>query len=244
MTADLDRLALNLATLFVLSGSGRIVRVNSPDGDRGPRAILAGCAAGTLVRVRQDLDEAAAREIVALAGEQAPWCDVAAPPACLPRVVAVLSRQAPAAALELAVIYGLPNNLRYETDGRLVSGDEAEGQRLFDRLARGMPPALLAAGFPSVDHLWPPWCAAIVGDEVAALAFAARLGPSGAEVGVYTLAGFRGRGLAAAVTAGWSSLASLADRELFYSTRASNLSSRRVAARLGLTPLGASVWVT
>ena len=241
VTGDLDRLAIDLATLFVLSATGRIIRVNSPGGGPGPRAILAGCRAGNLVRMRQDVEDGAAREIDALVREQTPWWDVDAPPACLPGIVALLAREASVAALSPAVIYGLPNNLRYEADARLLSGDEAEGQSLLDRLARGMPKTLLAAGFLDVDHLWPPWCAAIVGEEIAALAFAARLGPLGAEVGVYTLAGFRGRGLAAAVTARWSSLAGLAGRQLFYSTLATNLSSRRVAARLALTPLGASV---
>jgi hypothetical protein len=45
--------------------------------------------------------------------------------------------------------------------------------------------------------------------------------------------------LAAAVTAGWSRLDSLAGRDLFYSTSTANRSSQRVAERLGLPRLGA-----
>jgi len=79
------------------------------------------------------------------------------------------------------------------------------------------------------------------GEEIAAIAIAARLGEKGAEVGVYTFSNFRGRGLAAAVTASWSAMRSLDGRALFYSTSRSNRSSQRVAARLGLRLIGASV---
>ncbi len=106
-----------------------------------------------------------------------------------------------------------------------------------------MPPALHEAGFKSIADLWEPWCVAVEGEEVAAIAFAARLGVIGAEIGVYTFPGFRSRGFAAAVTAEWSSIPSLDGRALFYSTSRSNRSSQRVAARLGLRIIGASVGI-
>jgi predicted GNAT family acetyltransferase len=82
---------------------------------------------------------------------------------------------------------------------------------------------------------------ALAGDDIAALAFAARLGERGAEIGVVTLPQFRGRGFAAAATAAWSALPMLQDRALFYSTHRDNLSSQRVIARLGLPFLGVSM---
>ena len=63
----------------------------------------------------------------------------------------------------------------------------------------------------------------------------------GAEAGVWTDPSFRGRGLAAATTASWAGLLAPTGRHLFYSTSASNRSSQRVAARLGLRPLGTLV---
>jgi hypothetical protein len=57
---------------------------------------------------------------------------------------------------------------------------------------------------------------------------------SGCQIGVYTLALFRGRGLAAAVTASWSALPSLRNRFLFYGTHPKTLSSQRVTDRLDL----------
>ena len=99
------------------------------------------------------------------------------------------------------------------------------------------------AGFKSVADLWEPWCIALEGEEVAAIAFAARLGSVGAEIGVYTFRNFRSRGFAATVAANWSSMPSLEGHVLFYSTSRSNRSSQRVASRLGLQMIGASVSV-
>ncbi|MEU6959138.1 GNAT family N-acetyltransferase [Streptomyces chrestomyceticus] len=60
----------------------------------------------------------------------------------------------------------------------------------------------------------------------------------GAEAGAWTRPGHRGRGHAATTTAAWSRLQAPTGRHLFYSTSATNHSSRNVAARLGLRPLG------
>ena len=109
---------------------------------------------------------------------------------------------------------------------------------------RGLPQSMLDAGFRGIGDFWEPWCVALADGEIASIAFAARLGPVGAEAGVYTFPGFRAQGFAAAVTASWSSLPSLDGRALFYSTARSNRSSRRVAARLGLRLIGASVRIS
>lgn len=107
-----------------------------------------------------------------------------------------------------------------------------------------MPARLIEAGFDSAYHFWEPWCVAYAGEEIAAIAFAARLGASGAEVGVYTFQGFRGRGLAAAVTAGWAKAPALVGRELHYAHSVNNVSSRRVTERLGLRRIGANFRIT
>ncbi|GCD37790.1 hypothetical protein OEIGOIKO_05596 [Streptomyces chrestomyceticus JCM 4735] len=60
----------------------------------------------------------------------------------------------------------------------------------------------------------------------------------GAEAGAWTRPGHRGRGHAATTTAAWSRLQAPTGRHLFYSTTDTNHSSRNVAARLGLRPLG------
>lgn len=123
----------------------------------------------------------------------------------------------------------------------LVCWGTAEGSALEARFVAGMPKALVDQGFRSVADLWPPWCAAVIDGQVASLAFSARLTPSGAELGLVTLPAHRGRGFAAAATAGWSVMPALQNRTLFYSTGRSNLASQRVAAKLGL-PFICSTW--
>ena len=241
---ELALLAVDLDALFVMLPSGRIARVNSPDREPGPRLILVGCRRGNLVRLRYDVGEPTAREITALVQSEPPWSDPASPPGCLAALVSLLSREAPVERVSRGIIYLLPNGLRRTTFARMVSGEEADGRELLDRLAReGMPKALADAGFLGIDHFWPPWCVALEGGEIAAIAFAARLGARGAEIGVYTFPGYRGRGLAAAVTAHWSTLPELVNRPLFYSTHATNRSSQRVTEQLGLAQLGVSLSV-
>ncbi|HZC17844.1 MAG TPA: GNAT family N-acetyltransferase, partial [Caulobacteraceae bacterium] len=138
----------------------------------------------------------------------------------------------------------LPNGHAYGHAATLVSSDTAAGEAFLARLTNdGLPRSLIEAGFLDLGEFWWPWCVALDGDDIAAMAFATNLAQSGAEIGVFTFPGFRGRGFAAAATAGWSSLKSLEGRELIYSTRLTNASSRRVAARLGLRPAGARVRV-
>jgi hypothetical protein len=244
-TDDLTLLSADLDVCFVMSSAGRIVCVNSPDGEAAPRLVMAGCRLGNLFRLRHDVDEASVREVVALIESGPPWFEAAAPPRRLDALVHALSRTAPVESVSRGVIFHLPAGVRAATSARLVDGDTPEGRSLIERLQQaGMPRAQSDAGFLSVSDFWAPWCIAVDRGEIAAIAFAARLGPRGAEVGVYTFPGFRGRGLAAAVTARWSSLPELAGRRLFYSTQTTNRSSQRVAERLGLQRLGASLAIS
>jgi hypothetical protein len=126
----------------------------------------------------------------------------------------------------------------------VVVSRTAAGDDLLARLElEGIPFGLADMGFADTGHLWPPWCTALLGGTVGSIAFAARLSPVGAEVGVATVPEARGRGLAAAATAAWSAHPDLADRARFYTTAVENRSSRRVAERLGLTLLGPTISV-
>lgn len=84
-----------------------------------------------------------------------------------------------------------------------------------------------------------PWTMALEAERVVSICHTpGPLGPQAAECGVWTDPAFRGRGLAAAVTAEWAALLRPSGRHLFYSTDDDNLSSQRVAQRLGLRPVG------
>lgn len=241
---DLDlpsvrRLALDAATLFVLTPDGRIVRENDPEHSAGPLVFFAGCAEGNIALVRQDVDERLAKAILERLGAAPPWIDVAEPPPGIGTICEDLRATTAVKAVTTSIIYALPNGGAAVADAAFACHDDAAGAALVARLERdGMPEALTAAGFLSLDDFWAPWCVRLEGDEIAAIAIAARLGEAAAEIGVYTFPGFRGRGLAAALTARWSSLAALGGKTLFYSALTPNRSSHRVAERLGLRPIG------
>jgi acetyltransferase (GNAT) family protein len=238
---DLRLLQVDIDTMFVMSATGRIERENDPDRSSGPRVFFVGCPFGNLTRVRYDLDDTIAMRILEVAAKEPPWRDPYVMPACAEKIVELLSGGRPSD-VSLALIYQLPNGLRYEHPGAIVCGDSEEGRQVLARLAeRGMPDYMQTAGFKGVGDFWEPWCVALDNGEIAAMAFAARLGASGAELGVYTFPKYRSRGLAAAVTAAWSSMPSLNQHALFYSTEKSNRSSQRVTARLGLRLIGTSV---
>ena len=67
--------------------------------------------------------------------------------------------------------------MKYEHSATIVRGDSAEGAQMLARFAeQRYPSAMSDAGFKDVSDFWEPWCIAIKGEEIAAIAFAARLG--------------------------------------------------------------------
>lgn len=235
-------LALQAATMFALSPAGRILRLNSPDDVAPPRMYLAGCASGWIVRLRHDVDNETTAAIEALAGQEPPVTAPGATPRFAERYRALLGVSEPLTSRNFGPIHLLPHDTAWTSDVAIVAQGTPEGDALTARIVRdGMPARLIAAGFTDLTHFWEPWCVALAGGEIAAIAFAARLGPHAADIGVYTLRDFRGQGFAAAVTASWSALPALRERTLFYSTHRDNPSSQRVIARLGLSFLGESM---
>ncbi|VWD16851.1 GNAT family acetyltransferase [Burkholderia lata] len=237
-----DWLDIDYRTLFRLYPDRRIERENDPDCSPGPRFWLGRCADGNLTGVRADVPPAVADELARLADSEPPSAD-RMPPAHLERYLALL---APVAHWNIGLVYALPHACGFDTDTRvaLINGDSDAGWHLMHALStHGMPEGLFSMGFRSAADLWAPWCAAVVDGEIASVAFAARLSAVGAELGLATAPAFRGRGLAAAVTAAWSRLPSLQTRTLFYSTDRDNHASQRVASRLGLTLRGTTLRV-
>jgi hypothetical protein len=160
----------------------------------------------------------------------------------LDKYIELLSYEAVAPQPRLEMSYVLPNDVAYQHDVRLICSDSPEGQELRVRLAtEGIPTGLAEMRFTDVSAFWDPWCVALYDADVASVAFAARLSETGACLGLATSPELRGRGYAAAATAGWARMPALRSRALFYSTGQTNISSQRVIARLGLRFLGASL---
>ena len=244
-TVDGGLLAIHVTTLCVLTDSGRILHVNDPDRSVGPRLYLPGSELGNVVRVRHDVGEETARAINALVAEEPPLGDPDSTPLHLDDYVELLASEAPVERCDLGLNWTFPDRLDYKHPVVLVDSESPAGDRLLARLTeQGMPKALTELGFVDIGEFWAPWCIALHGDEIASIAFTARIGPTGAEVGVATIPELRGRGFAAAATAGWASHPSLQRRALFYGTERTNVSSQRVTDRLGLRFIGTSLALT
>lgn len=235
-------LTINAATMFVTDACGRMVRQNDPEHSAAPLMHFSGCETGNRFLLRSDISVPVAQQISALVAREPPFAELGARPLFLDRYRELLGLDTPVPERSFAQIHHLPRGLSFEHHATMVKQGTAEGDALFAELKRhGVGAALRAMGFADVSHFWEPWCVALVRGDIAAIAFAARLGETGAEIGVATLPAYRGRKLAPAVTVGWSSLPQLGARALFYSTTRDNTASQNVIARLGLPLVGVSV---
>jgi RimJ/RimL family protein N-acetyltransferase len=235
-------LAARMASAYVQSRDGRLLRVNDPDAGSAPRLVLSIGAEGAVVRLRHDVDAAMAARIAALAADEPPVCAPEQLPRFAERYRDLLAAP-PLTAHSFEQIHALPHGTHWDGAAVIAQGTP-EGDALWARWTRdGLPSGFVAMGFTDLTHFWPPWCAAMVGDEIGSIAFAARLGERAADIGVATVPAYRGRGLAAAVTAAWSAQSALRDRELFYSTHRDNLASQRVIAKLELAFVGVVVTI-
>jgi len=235
-------LALHVETSYVFTDTGRIARIADPDRGPGPRFVVRGSADCNVAFVRHDVGEATACALLDLAAREPPLAPSDGAPAHADRYVELLEAEAPVVDSGKGLCYWFPHDFAYEHDVLLVTSDtpRAERERLGAGPDRFLPEPFVELGFSTVGKLWEPWCFALHDGEIASMVETVRVGPRGAEAGVNTVPSLRGRGFAAAATAGWATLPSLAGRTLFYSTAATNRSSQRVTERLGLRFLGAS----
>lgn len=238
---DLDLLHLEARTLYVLTPDGRIARENDPDRSAGPQFWLAGCAGGNVARLHRSVAPEIAAAIEALVRREPPFAE----PNALPRFIADYRRLLPGAELSRDVVHALPHGLAVETGAELITSDSTAGARFVKAVATdGMPQNLVDLRMRKVEDLWAPWVILMAAGEVASMAFAARLGRDGAELGLVTVPKFRGRGFARLVTAAWTGLPELRSRRLFYGADQDNLASLSVIAQLGLRRIGVSLRLT
>jgi hypothetical protein len=237
-----ELLALHAETSYAFTDTGRIARVADPDRGPGPRFGVWGSADSNVAFVRHDVGTAMASALLDLAATESPLTRSDSMPAHADRYVELLEAEAPVVDSGSGVCYWFPDDFTHEHDVLLATSDMPRAER--ERLGAGpdqvLPEPFVALGFSTVGKLWEPWCFALHDGEIASMVETVRLGPRGAEAGVNTVPTLRGRGFAAAATAGWARSPSLAGRTLFYSTATTNRSSQRVTERLGLRFLGAS----
>jgi hypothetical protein len=241
---ELDLLELHRQTAFTFDERGRMIHESAPDRSRGRRFSLTGCRQGNLAVIRDDVGDVAARKLERLVAAERPLSCRDTELRRPREYLATLGVDGPVDDYYFGLLWVFPSPLAYGVGVDLVWSGTSEADRLLVRFAEAIPESLLEAGFREPIDLWEPWCVVLVGDRIASIAETVRRGPGGAEIGVKTDVGFRGRGLGAAATAGWSRHQDLYGLTLFYSTGRMNMSSGRVTDRLSLSFMGSTFAVS
>jgi hypothetical protein len=240
LSGDRALLTLQAHTLFEISPAGRMVRALDPDRSRAPQFYMVGGEEGWVGYARDDVDATRAAALSELVTREPPVRAPGATPRFAEHYRELLGCE-PLTDHNYGPLHRLPRGHAFASDAQLVREGTPEGEALMARIrSEGMPRGMFDAGFVDLSHFWSPWVVAMVADDIAAMAFCVRDGLMAREVGVYTVEAYRGRRLAAAVTAAWSAMHPR-HPVLFYSTHRDNLASQRVIARLQLPFLGESM---
>lgn len=227
-TTDLELLHIEIETLWPADARGRI---------SGPDLVIAssadGCAAAIGAAVPDELAAVLARTVA----ESAPQTDLSTAPPILEECRQALEdRLGPVAHMPTSgPSYLVPKNVAFRSEVTLVRSDSPDVAPL-----RGANPGNWQPQEweQLLDGQLGPWAMATHDGAVISICHTPRYSPRAAEAGTWTRPDFRGQGHAAATTAAWAALLRPSGRHLFYSTSSTNLSSQRVATRLGLRPIG------
>ena len=211
---------LQLHTLFLLNDKGQIVSTREHGRGLGPRFALVRDASRCAWATRTDVGDAVAARVNELAGTEPPARDPRSEPIHAEQYMSLVGGR---------VVFGPA----FTFPGAISHRGHVESIENISQLERHM------RGW-SADEL--PDCAPIVAvmeeGHAVSICFCARRSPVAAEAGVETAPEFRGRGLAARVTAAWALAVRATGRIPLYSTSWNNLASLAVARKLGLNACG------
>jgi RimJ/RimL family protein N-acetyltransferase len=237
VNTDLELLALEIEALWVKDERGRLVRTREVEGSEAPHMVVAASDQGQIVEFGREVPDGLIGELAAVVAGESSWGGGTMPRA-IARCVELLAGVVGPVGVSSGPSFVIPPGVGFSSSVEIVRSAEESSEAAL----RKRNPA--RAGWRAdewellMDGGLGPWAMAVSGGQVVSICHCARLADRGAEAGVWTDPDFRGRGYAAAVTAAWASLLEGSGRTLFYSTSAENVSSRLVAARLGLRGIG------
>lgn len=228
MLTDKELMDIHVRALFTHDGRSRLLSVNEPwgGGAPAPRLFLGRTREGNLWRFRSDLPAALTDELEALCADEPAGAEPDSPPRHAEEYARLLGNHAP------------------------VRGRVAGSAFYFDEYAEPSRPllvveesnvAVLRGGFeefaeePSSAQ---PFVAVAEGGRAVSVCRSVRVTCAAHEAGVETLPGFRGRGFARDVTAGWARRVRALDAIPLYSTSWENVASRALARKLRLSQFG------
>jgi len=203
--------------MFELDSHRRITVTTEPNARPAPFFVLIRGTSSVAWGVRNDVSEEIADELDRMASKEPPVRDLQAPPLHADAYLSLVGGN-----IVSGPAFGFPDRIVQPADVTLV--DKLED---LERNFRGWNAAEI------------PWCSPIVavmdgGYPISVCFCATRNSASAVEAGVETAPVFRGRGLAARVTAGWARTIRASGRIPLYSTSWNNTASLAVSRRLGL----------
>jgi len=227
-------MALHVTALFVHDEDGRLVRPNQPGNEHlpPPRFFLGRTAHGNLWRFAAGLAHDSLVELARLAGAERSSRALADGPERLDPMRRCLERDAPIEATYHGPAFRFPelgSLPRAGGDVVAITPDRAE---------------LLEPHFSSFLPTFPrgaPYVALVEDGAAVAICHSATGRGPAVEAGVETAPGWRRRGHASRVVAGWARAITDEERLPLYSTWWDNPASRGVARRLGLIPFGSDL---
>ncbi|MGH6913622.1 MAG: GNAT family N-acetyltransferase, partial [Geminicoccales bacterium] len=188
-----ELMELHVETLFLHDDAGRMLAVNDVDRRAAPQLFLGRTVEGNIWRFRHDLSPELVAELEAILADEPLADDLEQPAVTAGRLRQALSRDAPVESIWQGPAWHFPERITLSSDvqpHRVTPEMEFTGDRftwLADELDVSQP------CFVVLD-----------GTRIASLCHSSRNAPAAAEAGVETLAAYRRRGYAAAVTAAWA----------------------------------------
>lgn len=231
----LDCLRLEIDTNWTRDRSGRLLAERIPEPVQGsaPYLLWAGAPEGTVLELGSEIPERTAERLLEIYRRKGGVSGPGDPPPGAEEYRKVVKEDigssvvtsVPCFVIDEVPVY--PLSAVWEQRAEIVRSNDG----VQPRRSPAMPPE-------NIDERRGPWAGVVVNGELVSHCSTARSWEHGAEAGTWTDPAHRGQGFAAAATAAWASLLLSEERVLFYCTDDWNRSSRAVAERLDLRPIG------
>ena len=226
-------MTIHVQTLFTHDVNSRLLLVNEPGGGGpAPRLFLGRTVEGNLWRFRADLPELLIEELEALCRDEPVGEDLHRELRHLEEYERLLETHAPVQEVRMGPAYRFRHFFEPSRPVLTITETNAE---------------MLQGGFEGlIAELkdWQPFLAIVEERKAVSVCRSVRITSQAHEAGVETLPGFRGKGYATEVVAGWASLVKSMGAIPLYSTSWDNIVSQAVARKLQLVPYSDDFHIT
>ena len=225
LSSHLALMKIQVKTLFVHDENGKMTFINDPTEPEiypAPRFFLGFTESGFVFRFRYDLPPQLCAQIKEVIHSNPPSWKFQTAPTCATEIERILDSHGKIERIWCGPAFCFPDHVPVSPEIMHVEKQKTD---------------VFKSTFPDMisefDYTQP--CVAFLdGAKAVSVCQSVRKTPKAEEAGVDTLDGYRGRGYAPLVVAGWAEAVKAKRKIPFYSTSWENRSSQRVAEKLGL----------